>query len=39
MLRLESSGEISRNSVESAYPLSSPKVDVLLLKSMRDFRL
>ena len=39
LLLLESSGEISRNSVESAYLLSSAKIDVLLLKSMRDVRL
>ena len=33
LLSLECSGEISRKSVESAYPINSLKVDVFLLKS------
>ena len=36
---LECSGEISRKSVESAYPINSLKVDVFLLKSYARFSL
>ena len=38
-LSLECSGEISRKSVESAYPINSLKVDVFLLKSYARFSL
>ena len=39
LLSLECSGEISRKSVESAYPINSLKVDVFLLKSCARFSL
>ena len=39
LLSLECSGEISRKSAESAYPINSLKVDVFLLKSYARFRL
>ena len=39
LLSLECSGEISRKSVESAYPINSLKVDALLLKSYARFSL
>ena len=39
LLSLECSGEISRKSVESAYPINSLKVDVFLLKSYARFSL
>ena len=39
LLSLERSGKISRNSVESAYPVNSLKVDVFLLKSYARFSL
>ena len=39
LLSLECSGEISRKSVESAYPINSLKVDVFLLKSYAGFSL
>ena len=39
LLPLECSGEISRKSVESAYPINSLKVDVFLLKSYARFSL
>ena len=39
LLSLECSGEISRKSVESAYPINSLKVDVFLLKSYARFLL
>ena len=38
-LSLECSGEISRKSVESAYPINSLKVDIFLLKSYARFSL
>ena len=39
LLSLECSGEISRKSVESAYPINSLKVNVFLLKSYARFSL
>ena len=39
LLSLENSGEISRKSVESAYPINWLKVDVFLLKSYARFSL
>ena len=39
LLSLECSGEISRKSVESAYPINSLKVHVFLLKSYAIFLL
>ena len=39
LLSLECSGEISRKSVESAYPINSLKVHVFLLKSYARFSL
>ena len=39
LFSLECSGEISRKSVESAYPINSLKVDVFLLKSYARFSL
>ena len=39
LLSLECSGEISRKSVESAYPINSLKVDVFLLESYERFSL
>ena len=39
LLSLESSGEISQKSVESAYPINSLKVDVFLPKSYARFSL
>ena len=39
LLSLECSGEISRKSVESTYPINSLKVDVFLLKSYARFSL
>ena len=39
LLSLECSGEISRKSVESAYPINSLKVGVFLLKSYARFSL
>ena len=39
LLSLECSGEISRKSVESAYPINLFKVDVFLLKSYARFTL
>lgn len=39
LLSLECCGEISRKSIESAYPINSLKVDVFLLKSYARFSL
>ena len=39
LLSLKCSGEVSRKSVESAYPINSLKVDVFLLKSYARFSL